>query len=274
MANEMTNIEMRNFTSVTGVNNNDNIVLVLSSGAGGKMEVALFKAAVTADLKPSISDGYWWIGSVNTGVEAAGKNPEFRKGVLGIEWKYTSEAANAWRLLVNFSDFRFKFEELTPVQRDSLRLKFSDLTTAEIAELQQPAKDMIAELQKTNDAADAAEKQRGSAENLRTEAERERDVEEHNRMEKEVQRENNESRRIEKESVRISNEDNRVIEFTRLKKESEAATAAAVKQASYAKVVGDTVKEGHITLTEAEYNELVTTGTVKAETFYYIIESE
>lgn len=274
MANGMTDIEMKDFTSVTGVNDGDSIVLVLKGGEGGKIGIALFKAAVTADIKPSISDGYWWVGSVNTGVEAAGKTPEFRKSTLGIEWRYITEADSAWRLLVNFSDIRFRFEELTAAQQESLKLKFSDLTAVEIAELQKPAADMITKLQTTNDTADAAEK-------LRIVAERERVTREQSRTEKETQRitaesvrGGNETTRMDNELKRVAAESARVTEFTRLKEESETATADATSQAEYAKEVGDAVKNGHITITEAAYNALVNAGTVNPEIFYYIIEEE
>ena len=112
------------------------------------MTVALFKTAVRNDVTPSIKDNVWWIGTVNTGVVAAGKTPEFRKGDLGIEWKYTTETA--WKLLVNYESISLTFDDLTEAQKDSLKLHFSDLTEADIAELQQPAQDMIAELENTN----------------------------------------------------------------------------------------------------------------------------
>lgn len=53
-----------------------------------------------------------------------GERPELRKSVLGIEWKFESEAADAWKLLIPLSD---------------LKMRLSDLTEAEIEELQQPA---------------------------------------------------------------------------------------------------------------------------------------
>ncbi|MCS2233789.1 hypothetical protein [Bacteroides faecis] len=136
-----------------------------SSGIGGKMTVALFKTAVRNDVTPSIKDNVWWIGTVNTGVVAAGKTPEFRKGDLGIEWKYTTETA--WKLLVNYESISLTFDDLTEAQKDSLKLHFSDLTEADIAELQQPAQDMIAELENTNTSITAAEALRVEAEKKR-----------------------------------------------------------------------------------------------------------
>ena len=127
----MENKDIKDFQSVSTVSELDNILLVQSSGIGGKMTVALFKTAVRNDVTPSIKDNVWWIGTVNTGVVAAGKTPEFRKGDLGIEWKYTTETA--WKLLVNYESISLTFDDLTEAQKDSLKLHFSDLTEADIA---------------------------------------------------------------------------------------------------------------------------------------------
>lgn len=161
----MENKDIKDFQSVSTVSELDNILLVQSSGIGGKMTVALFKTAVRNDVTPSIKDNVWWIGTVNTGVVAAGKTPEFRKGDLGIEWKYTTETA--WKLLVNYESISLTFDDLTEAQKDSLKLHFSDLTEADIAELQQPAQDMIAELENTNTSITAAEALRVEAEKKR-----------------------------------------------------------------------------------------------------------
>ena len=161
----MENKDIKDFQSVSTVSELDNILLVQSSGIGGKMTVALFKTAVRNDVTPSIKDNVWWIGTVNTGVVAAGKTPEFRKGDLGIEWKYTTETA--WKLLVNYESISLTFDDLTEAQKDSLKLHFSDLTEADIAELQQPAQDMITELENTNTSITAAEALRVEAEKKR-----------------------------------------------------------------------------------------------------------
>lgn len=161
----MENKDIKDFQSVSTVSELDNILLVQSSGIGGKMTVALFKTAVRNDVTPSIKDNVWWIGTVNTGVVAAGKTPEFRKGDLGIEWKYTTETA--WKLLVNYESISLTFDDLTEAQKDSLKLHFSDLTEADIAELQQPAQDMIAELENTNTSVIEAEALRVEAEEKR-----------------------------------------------------------------------------------------------------------
>lgn len=161
----MENKDIKDFQSVSTVSELDNILLVQSTGVNGKMTVALFKTAVRNDVTPSIKENVWWIGTVNTGIVAAGKTPEFRKGDLGIEWKYTTDTA--WKLLVNYESISLTFDDLTEAQKNSLKLHFSDLTEADIAELQQPAQDMIAELENTNTSITAAEALRVEAEKKR-----------------------------------------------------------------------------------------------------------
>lgn len=163
----MENIDIKDFQSVSAVSELDNILLVQSSGTAGKMTVALFRAAVRDDITPHISGNTWWVGTVDTGVAAAGQTPEFRKGDQGIEWKYTTDTA--WKLLVDYGSISLTFDGLTQAQKDSLKLHFSDLTEDEIAQLQQPALDMVNILRETNADVIAAEASRTEAENKRQE---------------------------------------------------------------------------------------------------------
>ena len=71
----MENIDIKDFQSVSAVSELDNILLVQSSGTAGKMTVALFRAAVRDDITPHISGNTWWVGTVDTGVAAAGQTP-------------------------------------------------------------------------------------------------------------------------------------------------------------------------------------------------------
>ena len=163
----MENIDIKDFQSVSAVSELDNILLVQSSGTAGKMTVALFRAAVRDDITPHISGNTWWVGTVDTGVAAAGQTPEFRKGDQGIEWKYTTDTA--WKLLVDYGSISLTFDGLTQAQKDSLKLHFCDLTEDEIAQLQQPALDMVNILRETNADVIAAEASRTEAENKRQE---------------------------------------------------------------------------------------------------------
>lgn len=71
----MENIDIKDFRSVSAVNDTDNILLARSGGSHGKMLVSLFKQAVIEGLSPNIRDGIWYVGDKNLNVQAEGKKP-------------------------------------------------------------------------------------------------------------------------------------------------------------------------------------------------------
>jgi hypothetical protein len=264
------NLDLRDFTEVSGLNEGDNVLLLLdpmqsSGGTAARVAVSMFKTSVSNSIKPSIVDGYWWIGSTETDVQAEGLTPQFKKGDLGIYWKYTKEADSEYRLLVNWSDIKFKFEDLTDEQRQSLILRVSDMTDDEIKTLQQPANDMIAVLAATNATVEleeakrvaaetervnaettregnertresnegariAAETARDNAETARDTAEKARDAAEQARETNEGTRQTNESTRITDENTRKANEETRKSnEEARITAESARATAETAR---------------------------------------------
>lgn len=116
----MTNIDIREFTTVSGVNGSDSVLLVLESGANGKIKIALFKQLLTSHITPSIVEGAWWIGDTPTDVTAIGKTPLLRRGEQGVEYKYDTDDDTMWRLLVNYDDIVLRYEDLTEEQRHEL----------------------------------------------------------------------------------------------------------------------------------------------------------
>ena len=76
----MENIDIKDFSSVSAVNDTDNILLARSGGSHGKMQVSLFKQAVIEGLSPNIRDGVWYVGDKNLNVQAEGKNPILETG--------------------------------------------------------------------------------------------------------------------------------------------------------------------------------------------------
>lgn len=91
--------------------------------------------ALTAGSAPTVSkSGTAEAPTITIGIPrgADGTNPVFRTGSAGIEWKYSNEDDTAYRSLVSY---------------EVLKLKYSDLTAADIAVLQQPATDKAAELE-------------------------------------------------------------------------------------------------------------------------------
>lgn len=162
MAGELLNLDIKDFTQVSSVALGDYVLLVRANGMNGKIGIELFKASVVSDIKPSIRDGYWWIGEVAQNVKAIGQTPVFRKGELGLEWKYQDEDDSGWKLLVEYTDIIFTFDDLSPEQKDELALHFEDLTPENIAELQRPATEATSN---ANSAADKANQAASNATN-------------------------------------------------------------------------------------------------------------
>lgn len=209
----MQNIDISDFGTVQTLRDEDYVVISLSEGVSAKASVYLLKALFTATISPNIRDGVWYVGEKNTEVNAEGLTPQFRKGATGIEYKYSNEGNTAWRPLVPLTDLAFKFEDLTQEQRNELALTFDKLTEEEIEQLQQPAKDMIAELERVN--AEVAE-----AETARVEAESARD-------EAETTRQANEDARIAQENARVEAEANRATDYANIRKDVVEATENA-----------------------------------------------
>lgn len=143
----MATISINDFQIITGTGAEDYILLSYNGGQGGKIAIGTFKAQMT----PSIKDGKWWIGGVDTNVTAQGTNgktPIFRRGESGIEYSYEGE--NSWNLLVPYSELKLNFDDLTDEQKSHLKMTLDDLSAEDIALLQKPANDMIDVLESTN----------------------------------------------------------------------------------------------------------------------------
>lgn len=83
----MENIDIKNFTTVSSVSDEDNILLSRgsASGAHGKIPFALFQSSVSKKISPSIVNGIWHIGGSSTGIPAKGedgKTPVFSEGTV------------------------------------------------------------------------------------------------------------------------------------------------------------------------------------------------
>lgn len=211
----MRNIDISQFPVYGSLAEDDYVVISLLGGSSGRVAVGVLGASFSAGAVPSIKDGVWWIGTVDTGVKAEGKTPELRRGEWGVEYRYTGEGDAAWKLLVPFEDIKLQYEDLTKEQQDEIRLKYSDLTKEQIAELQKPATDMIAVLEKTNEDVLSAEIKREGAEQLR----------------------------VESEESRTQSEKDREEGFVSLRNESESASRYASEQGEYAKLQGDYAKK-------------------------------
>ena len=291
MGAEMINRDIKDFTTVSSVDPSDYVVLSLFKGISGKVSVALFRSVVAKGITPSISgDGYWLIGDQDTQVPAKGMTPEFRKGAVAVEWRYTTEDDTAWRPLLGFSELRMRYEDLTEEQISSLKLKYEDLTEEDIAELQQPSYDMIAKLEQTDSLVQEAETLRVEAEAGRASAEEGRVLAETERAAAEDSRKASELGRAVQEEGRRNAELARKEEFSRMKAESESAAGYAVSQGDYAKLQGDYAKsqgdmverdfgpriealeQKDIVLSEDDYSRIQDSGKVDNTKFYFVFE--
>ena len=229
----MDNLDIKDFPSLSAAPETCNILLVQQAGSPGKITIGLFKTMVKRDITPSIRDGVWYVGETELGVQAEGKSPVYRKGETGIEWKYDIEEEDRWRLLVDYSIITLTFDDLTPEEKESLKMKLENLTPEEISELQRPASEMITVLETTNKNATEAESARVIAESVRN-------VSEQSRQTAETGRSREEQAREAAESVRVTNENARkTAETARATAEGKRVTAETSRVDTENKRVSD-----------------------------------
>lgn len=160
----------------------------------------------------------------------AGKTPQFSIGTITIG---VNRADASVSISANGTDSdgnpRYKLNIKIP------SVQLSDLTDAEIALLQKPASDMIAQLKATDNSVKTAEAARVTAENerktaesARKSAETARATAESERSSNETTRTSNENRRETNEDTRISNETNR--ESAETKREQAKAAILALNE--------------------------------------------
>ena len=83
----MEDIDIKNFTRVSSVTDEDSVLLSrgVSSATHGQIAFGLFRSSVSKSITPSIVDGVWFIGGSSTGVQAKGedgKTPVFKTGTV------------------------------------------------------------------------------------------------------------------------------------------------------------------------------------------------
>ena len=160
------NLDIKDFTLVSGINTGDFILLATSSGSDGKMQVGSLTTYLVNLSRPQVGDNGNWVFKdgetivLDTGIAAEGRTPTFKKGTpdsAAILWKYESEDEAAWRNLIEWSDVKINVDELTEEQLRKIKLNYEDLTVENIAELQRPATEAAeradAATEKANDAA-------------------------------------------------------------------------------------------------------------------------
>lgn len=232
----MENLDIKNFSSMSAVEDEDYVLLVTKNGAHGKISIDLIKKLFNVTLAPEIKDGYWWMNGTNTGVQAVGRTPEFRKGDNAIEFKYEDEPDSNWRTFLLYTSLTLRYQDLTEEEKENLKLHYADLTETEIQELQRPARDMIEILAETNDQVTAAEQARAKAEEERVQREEERTSQEQTRQQEEKSRK---QRFDNLESDMRQNDSNRENRMQTMEQTIGTATETAYTQAERAKSYAD-----------------------------------
>lgn len=161
-----------------------------------------------------------------------GKTPQFSIGTITI-------GVNRADAGVTLSDNGFD-DEGNPRYKLNIKIPsvhLSDLSDAEIALLQSPANEMIAQLEATDQEVNENEVVRQEQESVRQSNEIDRVSNENERVEHDKVSQNNEALRIENENTRIANEDERVIsESTRASNEGIRQTNETARQQTKAEM--------------------------------------
>lgn len=169
-----------------------------------------------------------------------GEKPLFRKVAGTLQLKYENEPDSAYVNIFDREELKMKFSDLTAEEVDLLKLHFSDLSEADVKELQKPAqkaadeldkvKSEFEEFSKTTVLAESnrvkAEEQRVQVEVLRVQAETARASAEILREDAEELRDQTETERNNSEAARKEAESNRVL-VEGLRGDEEAKRAAA-----------------------------------------------
>lgn len=173
-----------------------------------------------------------------------GEKPLFRKVAGTLQLKYENEPDSAYVNIFDREELKMKFSDLTTEEVDLLKLHYSDLSEADVKELQKPAqkaadelnvvKSEFEEFSKTTVLAESnrvkAEEQRVQVEALRVQAETARASAEILREDAEELRDQTETERINSEAARKEAESNRVlVEGLRVDEEAKRAAAELIR---------------------------------------------
>lgn len=153
-----------------------------------------------------------------------GEKPVFRKLNGTLQMKYEGEPDSAYVDIFDREELKMKFSDLTPAEVDRLKLHFSDLTETDKAELMKPATDAAKEVREEMDVIT------GEANTLKTDLRQlEATVEE-----QEGVRENGYTQWQAKEQARQNAELKREEEFGQIKTDAGTATESALAAAKKA----------------------------------------
>lgn len=159
----MENLDIKNFSRLTGVNINDYLLFATQSGKDGKLQLSMLIDYLVNLSQPYIDEdtGTWKArarggSSIDTGIPAEGKTPVLKKGnqsSAAILWKYSDEPDSKYRPLVEWSDIRVNVGDLTQEQLYQMKLKYADLTEADKEDLRSVYNDILVRCQNATESA-------------------------------------------------------------------------------------------------------------------------
>ena len=252
MAEEFDIVRAQNLPAATSVSDND-MLLVVQGGTLKRVIPSLMKGRPgDPGLTPylGVTDTYirWRQGASGTWMDLIslekirgprGEKPLFRKLNGTLQMKYEGEPDSAYKNIFDREELKLKFSELTPAEVDLLRLHFSDLTDANKAELMKPATDAAADARKeiTNmrQLEATVEEQEEARENFYSQVQ----AKEQARQNDEIKRQGAAAAQAEAERLRGLKEDERNATFDAKVREATDAAAEAKTQGDYAKKQGD-----------------------------------
>lgn len=248
MAEEFDIVRAQNLPAATSVSDND-MLLVVQGGTLKRVIPSLMKGRPgDPGLTPylGVTDTYirWRQGASGTWMDLIslekirgprGEKPLFRKLNGTLQMKYEGEPDSAYKNIFDREELKLKFSELTPAEVDLLRLHFSDLTDANKAELMKPATDAAADARKeiTNmrQLEATVEEQEEARENFYSQVQ----AKEQARQNDEIKRQEAAAAQAEAERLRELKETERNATFDVKVREATDAAAEAKTQGDYAK---------------------------------------
>ena len=164
-----------------------------------------------------------------------GEKPIFQKAGGTLQMKYEGEPDSAFVNIFDREELKMKFSDLTSAEVDQLKLHFSDLTDADKAELMKPAADAAAEVRE--EMAQISEEANQKMTDLRqlevtvSEQEEARETSYTQWQAAEQGRQNDELKRKEAENLRVNAEELReTSESTRSDNETERQAAEVIRK--------------------------------------------
>ena len=252
MAEEFDIVRAQNLPVATNVSDND-MLLVVQGGFLKRVLPSLMKGKPGdpgLSVYLGVTDTYiqWRQGPSGTWQNLVslekirgprGEKPLFRKLNGTLQLKYEGEPDSAYKNIFDREELKLKFSELTPAEVDLLRFHFSDFTAENKAELMKPATDAAADARAEITNMRQMEATVSGNEETRENSYTQWQAKEQARQNDEIKRQEAAAAATEAERLRVLKEVERNTTFDAKIQETTDAAAEAKTQGDYAKKQGD-----------------------------------